>query len=297
MGEKVLQFNSPIVAKMAEMYRGLSRQGKLGFVAVFLILWHRFGGKILIKNGKIVHFVPSCKYIVFKRGGILLTLFKKQTTVVYELIANAFFAVNWVLDGLCYLQPDKSEWNEPHSSVSVEALKSAGGTDLDVVKRQILEQKDVAYVENDLVRLYDTLPAVKTEEILIGHTWNGKILRTNRSVLDLAEWFIVRPLSYLGFAWGKRYVDQHTGDPLLFNWAKTIYFPIPLWGNVCVTDIKWRGVSTGTMNYDSQNWKDYFRILEHDPVSQRLVLLGVWTARSKAGGWFTLTWDPMTPTE
>ena len=78
LGEKVLQFNSPIVAKMAEMYRGLSRQGKLGFVAVFLILWHRFGGKILIKNGKIVHFVPSCKYIVFKRGGILLTLFKNK---------------------------------------------------------------------------------------------------------------------------------------------------------------------------------------------------------------------------
>lgn len=216
--------------------------------------------------------------------------------VVYHLTQHAFFFINWVIDGMCYLQPGRSEWNEPGSSPSVEALKAAGGPSVETVREQILAHKDVAYAEQDLVRLYDTLPAVKTEELLVGRTWNGKILRTNQSVLDLAEWFIIRPLSFLGISWGKRYLDQHTGDPLLFNWAKTVYVPIPLWGNVCVTDIKWRGVSTGTMNYDSQNWKDYFRVLENDPANQRLVLLGVWTARSKAGGWFTLTWDPSTPT-
>lgn len=214
---------------------------------------------------------------------------------VYELVQNAFFLVNWAIDGLCYLQPGRSEWNEPHlKDVSVEALRQTG-QDLSEIKTAILNKKDTSYSEVDLVRLYDSLPAVDTHEILIDRSWDGKILRTNRSVLDLAEWFIIRPLSLFGIAWGKRYRTQHTGDPLLFNWVKFVYLPIPLWGNVCVTDIKWRGVSTGTMNYDSQNWKDYFRILEHDPARKRLVLLGVWTARSKAGGWFTLTWDPSTP--
>jgi hypothetical protein len=123
------------------------------------------------------------------------------------------------------------------------------------------------------------------------------IVRTNRSVLDLAEWFLVRPLQMLGFNWGKRYRSQHVGDPLLLNWFKTFYFPIPVWGNVCMTDMSWRGTNTGTMNYDQQNWKDYFRVLEHDEASKRLVLLGVWTSWEKAGGWFTLTWDPETPTD
>ena len=171
------------------------------------------------------------------------------------------------------------------------------GEDLTSVRQRILKGEDVAYNQRDLVRLFDTLPAVKAEEHLVGNTFIGKILRTNRSVLDLAEWIFIRPLSILGFAWGKRYVTQHTGDPLLFNWSKIFYFPVPLWGNVCVSDIKWRGVCTGTMNYDSQNWKDYFRILEYEPEKKRMVLLGVWTARSKTGGWFTLTFDPTTPTD
>ncbi|MFQ3171937.1 MAG: hypothetical protein ACI9DG_001975 [Oleispira sp.] len=62
--------------------------------------------------------------------------------------------------------------------------------------------------------------------------WKGKILRTNNSVLDLAEWCIIRPLSFLGIKWGKRYRTQHQGDPLLFRWADKVYFPIPIWGNV-----------------------------------------------------------------
>jgi len=277
LGHRLLNTYSPIVAKAVATYLGLPQQAKLGALVIFAGLWHRYGGKILLKNGKIVTFLPS---------------------FVYEIVHHTFFWLNWVLDSLCYIQPEKSEWNEPNdTSVSVEALKAAGGVDLSIIKDQILTQKDVAYAEKDLVRLYDSLPAAKTEEILVGRTWNGKILRTKKSVLDLAEWLIIRPISFLGISWGKRYCTQHTGDPLLFNWAKVAYVPIPLWGNVCVTDIKWRGVPTGTMNYDAQNWKDYFRILEHDPATQRLVLLGVWTARSKAGGWFTLTWDPSTPTE
>jgi hypothetical protein len=212
-------------------------------------------------------------------------------------VQHAFFYLNWAIDALCYLQPGKSEWNESDPSTSVDALKIAGGADLDSIKRNILQGKGGAYKEQDLVRLYDSLPAVKTEELLVGRSFNGKILRTNASVLDLAEWLIIKPIKLIGFNWGKRYCTQHTGDPLLFNWMRLLYFPIPLWGNVCVTDIKWRGVSTGTMNYDSQNWKDYFRVLENDPVTKKLVLLGVWTARSKAGGWFTLTYDPDVPTE
>ena len=73
---------------------------------------------------------------------------------------------------------------------------------------------------------------------------------------------------------------------------KRIYFPLPAWGNVGVTDIAWRGVSTGTMNYDNHAWKDYFRVLKS---GDKYVLLGIWTAWDKGGGWFTLTYSDAIP--
>jgi len=63
VGRSVLRFNSPLVDKMASTYFGLSQQGRLGFLIAFAVLWHRFGGKVLMKNGKIVNFLPSCEFI------------------------------------------------------------------------------------------------------------------------------------------------------------------------------------------------------------------------------------------
>jgi hypothetical protein len=148
-----------------------------------------------------------------------------------------------------------------------------------------------------VVRLFDSLPAIASADML-DKTWNGKIVRTNGSVLDLAEWIFVRPLAALGINWGKRYRTQHVGDPLLFRWANKVYFPVPLWGNVANVNISWRGVNTATMNYDHQPWRDFFRVLSQ-PTPQSpdapTVLLGVWTHKDRAGGWFTLTLDATVP--
>ena len=205
---------------------------------------------------------------------------------VYEAAQLAFFPVNYAIGGLCHLQPSGSVWDPGDAG----ALEPAGtGRPLDEVKLAILEGRDEAYEEADLVRLYDSLPTVSAREDLIGRAFRGRILRTNRSVLDVAEWVLVRPLMKLGLRWGKRYRTSHEGDPLLVSWADRVYVPIPVWGNVGMTDIVWRGRSTATMNYDRQPWKDYFRLLSDE--DGRVVLLGVWTHKQIAGGWFTLTLD------
>ncbi len=204
--------------------------------------------------------------------------------IVYDLAQWLMFPLNMLISGLCHLQPKVSVWNEEGS----QKLKLEGsGRSLEEIKADILSEKDVAYNEEDLVRLYDSLPNVNAKEDLVGRAWKGKIMRTNASVLDIAEWAIVRPLSYLGVRWGKRYRTQHQGDPLLFRWMDKIYLPIPIWGNVGMTDIRWREDATATMNYDHQPWKDYFKLVNDE--DGRVVLLGVWTHKHIAGGWFTLT--------
>ncbi len=202
---------------------------------------------------------------------------------VYDLTQLLFFPINYAIGGLCYLQPQTGRRSAGEPSPSVETLKQA-----------ILSGADIAYAEQDLLRLYDTLEPVSAADDMIGHTWRGRILRTRSSVLDLAEWAIVRPLGKLGIHWGKRYRSADKGDPLLLNWRRRLYIPVPLWGNVGMTDIRFRGVPTATMNYDHQPWKDYFKWLENQ-AGQR-VLLGVWTHKHIAGGWFTLTLDEQVPT-
>jgi hypothetical protein len=206
--------------------------------------------------------------------------------ITYDVSQLLLFPLNYAISGLCHLQPKKSVWNEP--GFESKDLPSSGKP-VEKVKAAILNKQDVAYNEGDLVRLYDSLPAVTAESDLIGRAWQGKILRTNASVLDLAEWAIIRPLSKLGVKWGKRYRTSEKGDPLLMRWRDKVYFPIPIWGNVGMTDIKWRGTSTATMNYDHQPWKDYFKLLSDD--NGTVVLIGVWTHKHIAGGWFTLTLD------
>lgn len=213
-------------------------------------------------------------------------------SVVYDVAQFVTFPINCLINGLCYLQPNKSIWNED----GFETHKLLGsGTSLEQLRTQILSSDKIIFNEEDLVRLYDSLPVVNAKTDLVNKTWNGKILRTNGSVLDLAELAIIRPLSLLGIKWGKRYRTQHQGDPLLFRWSDKIYFPIPIWGNVGMTDIRWRTDATATMNYDHQPWKDYFKLLSNE--DGKVVLLGVWTHKHIAGGWFTLTLNESVATQ
>ncbi|CAM9318136.1 unnamed protein product, partial [Ectocarpus fasciculatus] len=211
----------------------------------------------------------------------------------YDALNHLCYPLNYLISNLCHILPTRNSiWSEPGFEKRNLGLPTIN--DLATVRNDILVGKDVAYDETKLVALYDSLPAVSAEGDLIGRTWNGRVLRTNWSVLDIPEWLLIRPLGLLGFSWGKRYLTQHTGDPLLVRWMDTIYFPLPVWGNVGMVDIRWRGVCTATMNYDYQPWKDYFRLLSNE--NGKVVLLGVWTNKAVAGGWFILTLDPNVPT-
>jgi len=226
---------------------------------------------VIFKNNKLVVFFPS---------------------LLYDAMQYMFIPLNYFLGSVTYLLPTgRSRWSE--SGFENVAL-DVGADELAIVKADIFADSDVAHREEAYVALYDSLPAVTAETDLVNRTWNGRILRTNRSLLDLADWLLVRPLGLLGFKWGKRYRSQHIGDPLLVRWLDTLYFPLPVWGNVGMIDIRWRGVPTATMNYDYQPWKDYFRLLKSD--DGKVVLLGVWTHKEVAGGWFSLTLDPEVPT-
>jgi len=217
-------------------------------------------------------------------NGKIITFFPP---ILYDIAQWIAFPLNYLIGVSVHLQPGRSVWNEP--DFKSQELKGTGRALADITA-DILAERDVVYDEEDLVLLYDSLPAIDANDVLIGNTWKGKILRRNRSVLDVGEWVLVRVLGLLGFKWGKRFREQDKGDPLIVRWLNRFYIPLPLWGNVCLIDIKWRGVTTGTMVYDRQPWKDYFRMLSDEEGN--VVLLGVWTHKHVAGGWFTLTLDP-----
>jgi hypothetical protein len=233
--------------------------------------------------------------IKVKKGNVALFLHP----VVYDFIDAALWLPNQIISVACYFQPavfindHASTWNENDERFTPQALaKIKNEVHLNSVKESIIKHQNIVYNEQDLVQIYDSLPAVKMSELLVGKGFHGQILRTNLSVLDVPAWLLVMPLTLLGFGWGKRYQTQHIGDPLMVNWMRKIYFPLPLWGNVGVVDIVWRDVCTGTMNYDGHAWKDYFRVLKS---GDKYILLGVWTNKDKAGGWFTLTYDNSIP--
>ncbi|WP_394171798.1 DUF4334 domain-containing protein [Thalassotalea litorea] len=206
--------------------------------------------------------------------------------MAYDLLQYLFFPVNYLLGLLCYIQPQKSVWNEPGFET-----QELNGTNIDqaALTDIILNKKNHVYHEHDIVKLYDSLPAANARKDLIGRAWKGKVLRTNRSTLDFAHWFIATPLKLLGFTWGKRYCTAKTGDPLFLRWLNLFYIPLPLWGNVSMVDVRWRGECTATMVYDHQPWRDHFKVLSDN--GEHVVLLGVWTHKHIAGGWFTLTLD------
>lgn len=206
--------------------------------------------------------------------------------IIYDFIQWFFFPVNYVLGLLCYIQPQHSIWNE--EGFEKQDL-TGSGIALDELTGQILSKKSHIHTEADILRLFDTLPTVSANKDMTNRVWEGKILRTNRSALDFAYYAIHLPLKLLGFQWGKRYCTANKGDPLFLRWLNLVYLPLPIWGNVGMIDIRWRGETTATMNYDHQPWRDYFRLLSTD--DDKVVMLGVWTHKHIAGGWFTLTLD------
>lgn len=164
--------------------------------------------------------VRSFPWFVQKGGAVSVTF----PRLVYEMVCVFLWPLNWTIWISTYLQPDKNEWDsvsEPSTTASFDSTK---------VQEKILSQ-DVAFVQEDLVRLFDKLPKARAVD-LIGRSFHGRILRTNRSVLDVPHWLLVKPLTALGFGWGKRYCSRHVGDPLMLSWNKRIYCPLPAWGNV-----------------------------------------------------------------
>jgi len=210
----------------------------------------------------------------------------------YDLLAYIFFPLNFLINQICYLQPNAKLWDDDPAVCTEVLERSVARERLTELRSALLTDSLETYPEREIVALYDSLPPA-TPEDLIGHTFTGRIVRSG-CFLDLVDMVLVRPLMSLGLAWGKRYRSKHIGDPLLVSWNKRVFFPVPVWGNVGMTSIEWRGAHVATMNYDHQPWKDYFKLLSA-PEDAVKVYLGVWTARELSGGWFILTLDPATP--
>ena len=150
-----------------------------------------------------------------KKGKIIISF----PMFVYDAVAMVLWPMNYLINALPYFQPLSPDWDEDrHYSQErmAERQNAASPSDLEELKTRIIKQKDVRFDEMDVVQLFDTLEPI-TPEMLLEKTWDGHVLRTT-SVLDLAEYMLVRPLQMLGFGWGKRYRSRNVGDPLLVNW-------------------------------------------------------------------------------
>mmetsp|Transcript_12609 Transcript_12609/g.22464 ORF Transcript_12609/g.22464 Transcript_12609/m.22464 type:complete len:282 (-) Transcript_12609:115-960(-) len=216
--------------------------------------------------------------------------------LVYDLVSRMLWPLNYVINMATYFQPSCPNWaSEPSlSPAKIAASKEALSEEhLARLRERILADEDAMLDERQVVQLFDTLEPA-TEDDMVGFTWRGRVIRTG-SVLDLADWCLVRPLQLLGFRWGKRYRTRFVGDPLLVSWMGKFVFPLPAWGNVEIQEIKYRDKVQATMRYNHQPWNDYFRVLDDGSQSGERVMLGVWCAREKNGGWFMLREDASTP--
>ena len=96
---------------------------------------------------------------VYKKPKVLF-----YPSAVYDIAQFVTFPINCLINGLCYLQPNKSIWNED----GFEKQKLLGsGASLEQLRTQILSQNKTIYNEEDLVRLYDSLPTVNAKTDLV----------------------------------------------------------------------------------------------------------------------------------
>lgn len=252
-----------------------------GMVVALLVLagsWFAFGGRIT----------------ALAEGG--------QTTIthpyfVYWSLAKVFYGLNAAISLALYSPlngPAQPDWDE---DASVSPQKGGAMTaELEALKESLIASspqpegadQPEAVKEENLIRLYDLLPAATTVQLRNPDKWKGRVVHSGR-FLDLADKYLVQPFRAAGITWGKRYPSHHTGDPLLLSFNGKVHFPLPVWGNVSNQTIEYRGKSTATMLYDEQPWQDYFVVLDDGRESGKTVLLGIWTSREKSGGWFTLS--------
>ncbi len=94
-------------------------------------------------------------------------------SAIYDLSQFLMFPLNCLISSLCYLQPSKSVWNE--EGFDDQQLLGSGKA-LEQISAEILSEANVIYNEEDLVRLYDSLPSVNAKTDLVNRTWNGKII-------------------------------------------------------------------------------------------------------------------------
>jgi len=232
------------------------------------------GGKLRIRNGHASVFLPLW---------------------IYDVSAKLNFIVNWVTGASTFclnvlpLQTSP-DWNTDPSlspealTRSPEALDAKG---LERLKSSIVTDSSGWTKEQHLVQLFDSLPPA-TPDMLRGKAFRGRVLLCGR-FLDIVHLACSKPCSWFGMQWGKRYRSHYVGDALVHSFLGRFHVPNPMWGNVGMHGIEYRGRMHATMAYDHQPWHDMFAVLDDGAESGRLKVLGLWCHRQKCGGWFTLT--------
>merc|ERR1711916_400928 len=209
---------------------------------------------------------------------------------VYDVSALLFVPVNTLITYLAArwaaTRDDADFFHDPALQPSqLRGLSSAN--DLARMRAQIIARSSRVFNDIQLMELWDALPGAKEEEMK--RNWIGEVVRSG-SWLDLADVVVVKPLQrWCGLQWGKRYRSTFVGDPLVVHFWDAFHVPAPLWGNVGVPELQCRGKVCATMVYNNQPWHDYFRVIDDGSESGRVVLLGLWCAHERVGGWFTLT--------
>lgn len=155
---------------------------------------------------------------------------------VYDVIARLAWTVNFAINAAPAYQPCGAPAWHDDKALAPGAVGDMAPAALGQLKQRLLAQADERFEEKEVVQLFDSLKEANTD-LLIEKTWKGHVVRSG-SVLDLAEWALVRPLTMLGFGWGKRYRSRHVGDPLLLNFMEKVYVPLPAWGNVSMLNVR-----------------------------------------------------------
>jgi len=239
----------------------------------FGVLFFGCGGRLRISNGHASLFAPLW---------------------MYDISVKTFWWVNWGIGAACYclnVHPGQTspDWNVD-KNLSVESVRSSpdalDAKSLEDVRLSIVQDKNGQLKERNLIQLFDSLPAANPEDMR-GTAFRGRVVRSGR-FLDIPALLLIPVVRLFGVQWGKRYRTQYVGDPLCGTFLGRFHFPIPIWGNVGMHGVNYRGVERATMAYDHQPWHDMFALLDDGSISGRKKFLGNWCHRTKCGGWFTL---------
>jgi len=235
---------------------------------ILLAFWWVTGGRVSLAKRKIVFYFPEW---------------------FYKLVAFMFWPSNWLITFVSSrLPPPLAAWNGPdwplNPRLAPGQIDTLSAVQLDALKSRIRQGTRDRFNENELMQLFDALPPAVNTDMLCN--WRGRVVHTG-SLLDIVNHTIGR-LDMIGWGWGKRYRSTYVGDPLILNIWNLIFVPLPVWGNVSLPMIEYRGKVNATMVYDNQPWQDYFRVLDDGRETGKKMLLGIWSSHEKIGGWFTL---------